>query len=256
MRVNHTQKHLRLTSPDDLLVCLHNAELSIVEQDDREARIGMGDIVLIDPARPYSAHFRSNSKLLVFKVPRAFLAGRAAPLGVRTAIPIRPTAGAAGFISHMLSAIPQHVSRLDSNARTIIQSHVLDLIGIAFAQLSPGGHAPQSRWLGVARLRSEVNARIADPGLSAARVAAGANMSIRHANALLAHEGTSLARLITDLQLARVEAALNDATMANLSIKEIASRWGLSDMTHFGRIFKKRFGSSPRDYRKGGPRSG
>jgi AraC family transcriptional regulator, positive regulator of tynA and feaB len=251
MQVTHSQKHIRLTSPDDLLVCLHNAESSIIEQDGREARTGMGDVVLIDPARPYRAHFQSNSKLLVFKVPRIFMAGRAAAISSITALPIRPTAGVPGFISNILGVLPQHVGRLDPSAHTIIQSHVLDLIGIAFGQLSPGRPVPQSQWLGVARLKSEVNVRLGDPGLNPARVAAAANMSIRHANGLLAQEGTSLARLIRDLRIARVVAALSDASMANLSIKEIASQWGLSDMTHFGRIFKKRFGSTPRDYRKG-----
>ena len=113
-----------------------------------------------------------------------------------------------------------------------------------------------ARWLGVARIKGEITARLADPALNPARVAAAAHMSIRHANSLLAQEGTSLARLIRDIRLARVEAAFTDRSLDRISIKEIATRLGLSDMTHFGRVFKRKFGSTPRDYRKGGPSSG
>ncbi|MGZ4988143.1 MAG: AraC-like ligand-binding domain-containing protein [Limisphaerales bacterium] len=251
MRVSHTERHARSSNPDELLLCLHSAKSLLVEQDGREAQLTTGDIVLLDPARPYRAHFQSNSKLLVFKVPRILLAAHTVPARGLTAFPIRPTAGAAGLVSNILAALPQHVAKLDSNVHAIVQCHLLDLMGIALAQASDQVHVSHTRWLGVARIKSEATARLADPALNAARVADAANVSIRHANSLLAREGTSLARLIKDMRLARVKAALNDVALDSVSIKEIASRWGFSDMTHFGRMFKKKYGSTPRDYRKG-----
>jgi AraC-like DNA-binding protein len=251
MRVNHTQRHVRNADPDELLLCLHNAESSVIEQDGRAARLMNGDMVLVDPTRPYRADFQSNSKLLVYKVPRFLLGARMMSVAKLTAFPMRPTLGLPGFMCSLLTALPQHVASLDASAHATIQCHILDLVAIALARPSDHRHVPHARWLGVARIRSETTARLADPTLNPARLAGAANMSIRHANSLLAQEGTSLACLIRDMRLARVKAALSDVSLDGISIKEIASRWGFSDMTHFGRIFKKEFQATPRDYRKG-----
>ena len=222
----------------------------MVEQGGREARVKMGEIVLLDPARPYQGDFQSNSKLLVFKVPRNLLTARTALVSRLTALPIRPTPGAAGLISDILAALPRHAAELHSSTHAIIQCHFLDLMEIAFAQISDHKHVSHTRRLGLSRIKSEAAARLSDPALSAAHVADAAGISIRHANSLLALEGISLTRLIKDMRLARIKAALTDRSLDSISIKEIASGWGFSDMTHFGRIFKRKFGNTPRDYRK------
>ncbi|ANE45211.1 hypothetical protein SY83_01425 [Paenibacillus swuensis] len=54
---------------------------------------------------------------------------------------------------------------------------------------------------------------------------------------------------ILNLRLDRVKQLLDDPTM---KIYEAADRLGFKNMTHFYRLFKKRFGFSPGDYRKKG----
>jgi two-component system response regulator YesN len=54
---------------------------------------------------------------------------------------------------------------------------------------------------------------------------------------------------ILNLRLDRVKQLLDDPTM---KIYEAADRLGFKNMTHFYRLFKKRFGISPGDYRKKG----
>jgi AraC-like DNA-binding protein len=81
-------------------------------------------------------------------------------------------------------------------------------------------------------------------------VAAAAGVSVRYANAVLAQEGTSIARLIQERRLARCRRAMEDPSQNHRTISEIAYGWGFSDMTHFGRRFKTAFGLSPRDYRR------
>jgi AraC-like DNA-binding protein len=50
--------------------------------------------------------------------------------------------------------------------------------------------------------------------------------------------------------LARCRRALEDPRQAHRSIREIAYGWGFSDMTHFGRSFRKAYGMLPSAYRK------
>jgi hypothetical protein len=59
-----------------------------------------------------------------------------------------------------------------------------------------------ARSLTLLNLRAAVEARLRDPTLDSEIVAAAAGVSVRYANALLAQEGTSIARLIQERRLA------------------------------------------------------
>ncbi|MBB6672503.1 AraC family transcriptional regulator [Cohnella nanjingensis] len=61
--------------------------------------------------------------------------------------------------------------------------------------------------------------------------------------------GTSPAEYMLGLKLASAKASL-EAT--NLSVKEIAAALHFYDEFHFSKTFKRRYGVSPRDYRRGG----
>jgi AraC-like DNA-binding protein len=67
---------------------------------------------------------------------------------------------------------------------------------------------------------------------------------------LLAEENWSLERYLNERRLERCRSALEDAAQSHRSIGEIAFKWGFSDLSHFGRRFKARYGLSPSDYRR------
>ncbi len=100
-------------------------------------------------------------------------------------------------------------------------------------------------------MRAAIDARLADPNLDAATVAAAAGVSVRYANAVLAQDDTSIMRLIQAKRLARCRKALEDPSQAHRMISEIAYGWGFTDMTHFGRRFKAAYRFSPSDCRRG-----
>jgi AraC family transcriptional regulator, positive regulator of tynA and feaB len=100
------------------------------------------------------------------------------------------------------------------------------------------------------RVRAAIERRLSDPALDPAIVAAAAGISVRYANAVLAQQGTSLARLIQTRRLERCRKALGDLTQAHRSISDIAYFWGFSDMTHFGRRFRSAYGLLPSEYRR------
>lgn len=73
---------------------------------------------------------------------------------------------------------------------------------------------------------------------------------MRYANKLLSERDSSLRSLIQELRLERCRKALDDPLQAHRSLSEIAYAWGFSDMTHFGRSFRKFYGMLPSDYRR------
>jgi AraC-like DNA-binding protein len=100
------------------------------------------------------------------------------------------------------------------------------------------------------QLRSAIDRRLTDPTLNPAAVAAAAGVSVRYANAVLADEHTSIARLIQTQRLERCRRALSDPMQVYRTVAEVAYGWGFSDMTHFGRRFKSAFGLLPSEYRR------
>ena len=97
-------------------------------------------------------------------------------------------------------------------------------------------------------IRAVIEARLTDPALDAQTVADAAGISERYANAALADDEMSIMRLIQARRLARCRYALEDPNQAQRTVSEIAYGWGFSDMTHFGRRFKKAYGILPSDY--------
>jgi AraC-like DNA-binding protein len=252
MAVAHTRCHVDQARNDDLFVCRQVAGLLELEQNGREAAIEPGDITLLDPLLPYAGRFSSGSKLLVLKVPRRALEARVGNTREMIIRSIKPTETENGLTSSFLAMLPGYTDKMGPAATDIIKYQTLDLVAVSLAKAMEL-HRPKVssvRSLALLNVRAAIAARLSDPALDPATVAAAAGISVRYANAVLAQEeGTSLARLIQARRLARCRRALEDPLQMHRTISEIAYGWGFSDMTHFGRRFKAAYGMSPTEYR-------
>jgi AraC family transcriptional regulator, positive regulator of tynA and feaB len=251
MTVSHTSRHAAQGTSDELFVCRQLAGTLLLEQDYLEVALRSGDMALLDPRLPYRGRFSSGSSLLVVKVPRRRLEARVGRAGSMIARCIRPEHGENGLVSDFLALLPSHAERLDLTA-AMVAEQALDLLAVALAKASglPGPGLSSGRLLVLIRLRSAIEANLTNPALSPVAVAATVGVSLRYANAVLASENTSVARLIQTRRLERCRQALADSTQAHRLISDIAYRWGFSDMTHFGRRFKAAYGLLPNEYRK------
>ncbi|MDB6108025.1 MAG: AraC family transcriptional regulator [Gammaproteobacteria bacterium] len=251
MTVSHTSRHVAQATPDELFICRQLAGALLLEQDAREVALKAGDMTMLDPRLPYGGRFSSGSSLLVVKVPRRRLEARVGRTGNMIARVMTPTRGENGLISDFLALLPAHAEHLGLTAATVADQ-ALDLLAVAFAKASgvPGPRVSSARFVVLTRLRSAIEGRLTDPALDSAAAAASAGVSVRYANAVLADENTSIARLIQTRRLERCRQALSDCTQRHRSISDIAYRWGFSDMTHFARRFRAAYGLLPREYRK------
>lgn len=101
-----------------------------------------------------------------------------------------------------------------------------------------------------------IRAHLADPDLSAARIAAAHGISVRHLYAVLSGSGISLGDWIRTHRLAECRRELAGPNGRLRTIAAIGRRWGFVDATHFSKVFKQAYGLSPRTWReKNQPRS-
>jgi AraC-like DNA-binding protein len=251
MRVSRTADHCRQEQSDQLFICRQMAGQLIVEQNGREAPLDAGDMTLLDPRLPYIGQFGSGSKLLVMRVPRRALEARVGATSGMLGRVLGSSETGHSLTSGFLAMIPGLASTAAPVAAETIRTQCLDLIALSLAR-STGKNTTSvssARSIALLNVRAAIEARLSDPLLDVATVAAAAGFSVRYANALLATEGTSIARLICTRRLERCRKALADPLQASRTISEIAFGWGFSDMTHVGRKFKAAYGILPSEYR-------
>ncbi len=245
-----TKRHVARAETDELLFNRPIEGTISFEKNGREVVLEAGDMTLIDPLLPYTGRFGIGSKLLVIKIPRPLLEERAGKLQAMTAVAMKPDDAELGLTSAFLAALPAYTGQLGSSAHQIVKEQTLDLIALSLA--TTGDRIPRlstGNALILLNIRASVEARLSDPKLDVKSIADAAGVSVRYANALLALENTSLSRLIQTRRLMRCQKALEDPSQSRRTVSEIAYSWGFSDMTHFGRIFKKAYGMLPSEYR-------
>lgn len=101
-----------------------------------------------------------------------------------------------------------------------------------------------------AQVLDHVDHALDDPALTPTSIAHRFGCSVRSLHALFADHGISVAGEIRRRRLERCREDL--ASMAHGDrIGELALRWGFSDAAQFSKLFKSRYGVSPRQYHQG-----
>ena len=91
-----------------------------------------------------------------------------------------------------------------------------------------------------------IDGHLCDPSLSLTSVAAAHAVSARTVQRVFGRSGETFNGTVRGRRLAR---AREELRRTNSSITSIATRWCFSDASHFSRLFKERFGTSPAAFR-------
>lgn len=258
MRVSHTRRHIAHAKSDHVFVCQQLAGRLSLEQDVRGIVLEAGDVALLDPLLPYDGNFSADSKTLVVKVPRRELEARVGKTRNMVARLIRPANPEDRLTCSLSAMLPSLAGKMTSISEEMVGNHALDLVALSLAKATEADspRVSSAKALVLLNIRATIEARLSDSSLDAQAVADAVGVSVRYANAVLADHDTSIMRLIQARRLERCRYALEDPRQAHRTVSEIAYSWGFSDMTHFGRRFKRAYGILPREYQVIASRAG
>ncbi|AHB48022.1 AraC family transcriptional regulator [Hyphomicrobium nitrativorans NL23] len=250
--VRRSAKYAARADCDDVLLGLHLEGEVAISQDGRDSLISNRNFYLLDPLREFEVALKGRNKNLVIKIPRVQLEARLGQLGDLTACAIAKGHPVSTLAMGFVEMLPQQSKNLDSIASLNVAEQALDLIALALSthQRIEGASLSSPRAVALLRLKATVERLLIEPGLKPERIATEAGISVRYANNLLAEEGSSIERYVNERRLQRCRRALEDTRQVHRSIGDIAFKWGFSDLSHFSRRFKTRFGMSPSDYRR------
>jgi AraC-like DNA-binding protein len=136
----------------------------------------------------------------------------------------------------------------------IIGGHLLDLVAAALGPTAEAAEIIAKRGVKAARLRAilaEVARRFSDPNFDLDNVAGRLGLSRRYIQELLEETGKSFTEHLVESRLERALAMLSDQRCQHLAIIDIAFAVGFGDVSHFNRVFRRRFGETPSGVRAG-----
>ncbi|MFM0501453.1 helix-turn-helix domain-containing protein [Paraburkholderia caffeinilytica] len=211
-------------------------------------RFDSGSIFVIDPAYPFVEIFPERAEMTVLRIPKATLRDRGVhfsavgPLACDTLSPdIRAT-------SELIKCIASQSTTPSQIAQNIMGEHLLELVQVAVIDPAARSRRRSSEAL-TYQARRYIDDHLGDADLDIARIAGAVHVSAQHLQRLFRARGTSLMRYVWQARLERAAHLLRVNGSRGCSIQEIAWQCGFTTAAHFSRLFRRRYGESPSDYR-------
>lgn len=240
-----SHREIRRTEGDTVGVLLVLAGRENVRQGDVAARLGPGDILIWDGARPIGFEVVEPLHKVTLLVSRTVLERSAPSALCGSAIPIDGRNGLGGLVAGHLTALARIARGIPAAHQPVAADMVVDLIARLMSPDQPNRAAGDL----VARILARVETGLDDPDLGPRSLAAEFGVTPRYLHMAFAATGRTLAAHIRTRRLERIRRDLGDPRLGHLSITEIALRWGFSDSAHASRAFSAAFGLPPGRYR-------
>ena len=243
-RSERTHRDARFAGADYYYAVFQVAGRSVFTQNDEFAQLAVGDVALLDAARP-AACSAGDVQWLRLQLTRRTLISHLGfePQG---GLHARAATSAARLLFDLVRDADKADGLAASAADSYMQLAIYDLIGALFAPSDP---SPVSRHADklFARIRGVVKDGFADPDFGPREVAVEAGISLRYLQKLFTARSSTCSEFIYSLRLDHAARLLHRRASLgrNQPLSEIAYACGFRDYTHFARKFRHRFGYSP-----------
>ncbi|QKW37119.1 helix-turn-helix domain-containing protein [Actinomadura sp. NAK00032] len=229
----------------------------VLRQNGRCAEVGVGDVVFYDLTRPVEIVFGAH-RIFTVVIPHSAVPlppERLAAFGGR----LLGGAGRTGRLaSSFLGALAEdgaEAAGIGAGAGDEPYAHhlggaIVELVAGAAGEWlgAPPAASPQSAEM-LRAIQEWIEARLHDPALCPAAIAAAHHVSVRQLYRVFRPAGTTVARYVRARRLENCRRELGDPFLGTQRIGAIANRWGLPDAAAFSRAFRAAYGETPSAYR-------
>jgi AraC-like DNA-binding protein len=217
-------------------------------QSSRSCRLNRHEFCVIDQDTPFELEVAGLfSHLMFLQMPREAVVSRHPYLEQRTAERFEPDEPGAMLVRTVLLGLLETAPFLEQDQRAAALTVIAQALGVP----KPPGAAflDEVSWRARTALAC-IDSELADPSLTASRVAQVQGISRRRLDEiLLKTAGTSLSAQIWNRRLQQAATDLIDPRYASRTVTQIAFAVGFEDAAHFTRAFKRRYHCTPREWR-------
>jgi len=215
-----------------------------------ETRLSVGDCVLVDPNRSYVLGFHSPFRQLCIQIDQWWLREKfGLPPEKALGLPINLARGGGPILRAALEAV---INSPESEG--VYTAEFVELFGdvITHMMRMAGNDSlraePLAETAFYERLCQFVADHFRDEAISAATASKQLGCSVRYVHKLCCNHGTTFGRLVMNARLSAAARILPRLT-PGARISTVAYDCGFSDLSHFGRAFRQKYGESPGAYR-------
>ena len=201
----------------------------------RSRAVPAGEVVIVDADRPFERTFPTSFAELALKFPRRLFEEHSSGAKTAGADVIRVSGLAARRVHALGRQLTGSVHPLGARDAETLSRVALDLVTDLTTSETVGDR------LALGRLLIEQN--LADPLISAPKVAAALEMSERHLSRLFAEAQTSFPKYLTERRLLRATTLLDQPCAP--AVGRVSALCGFSSPAYFSRVFRNQYGFSP-----------
>jgi AraC-like DNA-binding protein len=216
-------------------------------------RVAPRDIVYGQTGTPATLTFDTPFEMLYALIPKAAVNPRLiTPLSFGI-IQLPGRSGIGYVLSGMLTALAETFRTLTEEELRPVDLALSEFLITAFAD-DPRVHKSRGaagvRSMVLHRVCTIIETRLSNPNLTLKDVAREYGISARYLQKLFEEAGQTFSRYVRNRRLERSRADLINPTFAHLGVSQICFRWGFNEAAHFSRVFRKRYGTTARAYRR------
>ena len=216
----------------------------------RECHGGVRSMLLLDSHVPHWRDLGADSHLLNVRLPKPMLERYLADPQAVCMNPVSADSGHGALVWDFINVLWARRAKLRAADMSVLTELVTRMIASLFGALRDE-EVETSRATDNQRCRvlECMAANLGDPQLDVQSVAAACGISPRYVHMLMRYTGRTFSQYLLEHRLERCRSAL-EGRPGRRSITEIAFGWGFNDVSHFSRSFRKRYGLSPREFRR------
>ena len=225
-------------------VIVQTAGESVYEQRGERVTLTPGDGLVYDVSQPHAITSTETTEHFVVIVPHDLAFARGIRLDRLSAQRFSARTGVGRLAADLIHSTFGELATIAPDCEDDLASSLLNLMFLSLP--NEAAHASEALRY---RIESYIRDQIRDPDLSIDQIASALRCSKRYLHMAFAASDRSIADHIWTTRLDGCRGDLE--RRSDRTISEIAFAWGFSSSAHFSRAFRKRFGVTPSEFRRG-----
>jgi AraC-like DNA-binding protein len=220
------------------------------DQCDRQGTLDPGDWCLLDTRLPFVWNNVTGCEQIILCPPQPRDASVAARLALGAGRRLDGRTGVGRVVHTMIQEAFGQLDRLADHSGGAVLDAIMSLAWQAIAEQAVAPAPCLPRDTQCARIKTYIEQHLGDADLSLESIAQGLGLSSRSIQRAFAQDPDGpVSNYIWQRRVAQCASSLRDPMHHTRSITDIAMSWGFANSSHFSRLFKAAYGTSPRDYR-------
>lgn len=217
-------------------------------QEQRSSETNVGEAFVFYNRLPSAEVSRVATEIRSIKIPDAAVRGRLGETARFAGVKLSSQIPELRILANYVQSLDCAGDLAEASVREMVGGHIIDLVVAALARIDGKENPGDLHCLKAARLaaiRRLVEGAFSEPTFDTRHAAQRLGISERYIQKLFEETGVTFSDYVAERRLRDARDKLLDRRRHDMKIQDIAWSAGFSDISHFNRLFRRRFGEKP-----------